>query len=102
MNPITQADSRRIAVRQATVRVPQHVVFRQFAAETVVLSLETGMYHGLNPVGGRMLQVLGEAGRVDAAAITLAKEYGQPLSDIERDLCNFCLDLAERGLIELD
>ena len=32
-----------------SARIPQHVVFRGFATETVVLNLETGKYHGLNP-----------------------------------------------------
>jgi hypothetical protein len=41
----------------ASLRLPQHVVHRSFVAETVVLNLQTGKYHGLNPVGGRMLEV---------------------------------------------
>lgn len=85
----------------ATAHVPNHVVFRTFAAETVVLNLETGKYHGLNPVGGRMLEVLAAAPSVVAAAETLAEEYGEPVARIESDLHEFCNELAERGLIEL-
>ena len=39
-------------------RVPENVVHRQFAAETVILNLDTGLYHGLNVTGGRMMEVL--------------------------------------------
>jgi hypothetical protein len=84
-----------------SVRVPQHVVHRSFAAETVVLNLETGRYHGLNPSAGRMLEVLERAGSVGDAAGTLAEEYGQPRDRIERDLAQFCRDLLERRLIEI-
>jgi hypothetical protein len=86
----------------ASVRVPQHVVFRAFVAETVILNLETGQYHGLNPTGGRMIEVLDRVGRVDEAATLLAAEYSIPVEDITGDLQRFCSDLAARGLIEVE
>jgi hypothetical protein len=86
---------------ERTVRVPDHVVHRAFVAETVVLNLQTGRYHGLNPSAGRMLVVLETEGRIREAAGTLAKEYDQPLDLIERDLAQLCRQLLERKLIEL-
>lgn len=85
----------------ATVAVPQHVVHRAFPTETVVLNLETGMYHGLNPVAGRMLEVLEQLGGVDETAARLAREFEQPLERIQQDLGQLCADLLERGLIEV-
>lgn len=84
------------------VTVPQHVVYRRFPSETVVLNLETGRYHGLNVVGGEMLDALQLAPSVGAAAPGLAERYNQPRELIERDLCALCARLLERGLIELD
>ena len=81
--------------------VPEHVVYRAFVKETVVLNLQTGKYHGLNATGGRMLEVLERATTVADAAQRLANEYGRPVDEIESDLCDFCRDLMERGLIEL-
>lgn len=86
----------------ASARVPEHVVHRGFAAETVVLNLNTGRYHGLNPVAGRMLETLDQLGAVGEAAARIATEYDQPLETIQRDLCALCADLHQRGLIELD
>ena len=83
-----------------TVRVPDHVVHRAFVAETVVLNLQTGRYHGLNPSAGRMLAVLETEGKIRDAAGTLAEEYDQPLDLIERDLAQLCRQLLERKLIE--
>jgi hypothetical protein len=81
--------------------VPEHVVYRPFVQETVLLNLQTGKYHGINPVGGRMLEVLQRASSLEEAALQLADEYQRPLDEIEQDICNFCDDLLERGLIQI-
>lgn len=90
------------AILAATVRVPGHVVHRAFPAETVLLNLQTGRYHSLNPTGGRMLELLEATSAVAEVAVQVADEYGQPLHDVQRDLCRLCADLAKRGLIEID
>jgi len=84
----------------AQVRMPQHVVCRSFVAETVVLNLQTGQYHGLNPTAGRMLELLQTAPTVGAAAPALAEQYGVPQEQIENDLLALAGGLLERGLIE--
>jgi hypothetical protein len=86
----------------AKVRLPDHVVFRRFAAETVVLNITTGKYHGLNPTAGRMLELLAAADSVSEAAGQMAEEYGRPVDEIERDMNTFCEGLLERGLIEVE
>lgn len=89
-------------VLSARPSVPDRVVYREFVNETVVLNLETGSYHGLNPSGGKMLESLKAASTVQEAAAALADYYGRPLPEIEEDLCVFCLGLHERGLVELE
>jgi len=84
------------------VTIPQHVVFRAFVEETVVLNLESGHYHGLNPTAGRMLELLGELGEVDAVAERIADETGMPAERVAEDLRGFCSSLAERGLIVVE
>jgi len=84
----------------ARLRLPQHVVHRSFVAETVVLNLKTGMYHGLNPSGGRMLEILNEAPSVREAAAILVREYPDQAS-VETDLLAFCRDLLDRELVEV-
>ena len=90
----------REALLSARVRLPEHVVHRSFVAETVVLNLQTGKYHGLNPMGGHMLSALNEASSVHDAAVQIADEYGQEVSVVEADVIAFCRDLLERGLVE--
>jgi hypothetical protein len=80
--------------------VPQHVVHRAFAAETVVLNLNTGSYHGLNPVAGRILEVLEETGDPHAAVDRVAAEWAVEHERVNDDAIHLCADLLERGLIE--
>lgn len=96
-----ETDVNVLAMLDLEVRVPPHVVFRAFPAETVMLNLDTGQYHGVNPTGGRMLDELQRTPLIRTAAGKLAKEYGLPTSDIQRDICEFCSGLVERRLIEL-
>jgi hypothetical protein len=84
------------------VTIPEQVVYRSFPTETVVLNLTTGRYHGLNMTAGRMLEELERAATVRDAAATLAASYDQPASLVERDLCDLCALLLERGLIVTD
>jgi hypothetical protein len=86
---------------EARIKVPEHVVHRPFPTETVVLNLETGKYHGLNLIAGRMLEELERQGTVAGAAVVLADVYDVSQEEIQGDLCELCSDLANRGLIEL-
>lgn len=81
--------------------VPQHVAWRAFPTETVLLNLNTGQYHGLNPSGGRMFEVLAECGDLTRTAELLAAEFDQPLETVAGDLRRFCIDLVARGLLEV-
>jgi hypothetical protein len=85
----------------ARVRLPQHVVHRSFVAETVVLNLKTGKYHGLNPTAGRMLEALAAAPTAGAIVPELAREYGVEPAKVESDLIALCQGLLQRGLIEM-
>lgn len=83
------------------VVVPEHVVFRSFAEETVVLNLESGCYHGLNSTAGRMLELMSDLEDLEAVTDRLVQETGAPAERIGADLRHFCAALAERGLIEV-
>ncbi len=82
------------------VRVPRQVAWRAFPTETVLLNLDTGRYHGLNPTGGRMFEVLGECGDLNETAARLVEEFQQPLETVSADLKELCAGLLDRGLLE--
>ena len=83
------------------VRIPQHVVHREFPAQTVILNLHTGRYHGLNPTAGRMLAAVEGGATLASAARVISEQYNQPRDTVERDICTLCESLLERGLVEL-
>ena len=90
-------------ILDAVVHVPEHVVRRTFEAETLLLNLDTGQYHGLNETGGRMLELLETTdGRVREAVEKLAEESGTEFDEIAGDLASFCSELESRGLIVAD
>jgi len=99
MTPDTATDTPALLV--CSVSIPQHVVYRSFPTETVVLNLNTGRYHGLNATAGRMLEQLERAACVREAALALADSYSHEQELIEHDLCDLCRTLLERGLIEV-
>lgn len=82
--------------------VPEGVVYRAFEAETLLLNLATGTYHGIDPTGARMLELLGETeGDVRLSIQRLASETGVETEDIADELADFCIELVDRGLLEL-
>jgi len=87
-------------MRSVRVRIPEHVVHRSFVAETVVLNLSTGKYHGLNPTAGRMLESLERTGSVAESARLLSEDFGVPVERVTEDLAVLCDQLSSRGLIE--
>ena len=86
---------------RSRVTVPEHVVRREFAEETVALNLRTGRYHGLNATAAEMLDALA-AGRAPlAVAQEVAERAGVPLERVQGDLVTLLRALADRDLVEL-
>jgi Coenzyme PQQ synthesis protein D (PqqD) len=82
------------------VRIPEHVVYRDFADQTVALNLQTGRYHGLNATAAAMLEALCESPSVAAAAERLAPEWDVEREVLLADLLQLCEGLESRGLLE--
>ena len=89
------------ALRAATVRLPDAVVFRALAAETVLLDLRTGRYHGLDPRAAALIAALVRAGSPSSAARLLTADGPDSLDAVEEELCALCLALADQDLLEV-
>lgn len=81
--------------------VPAQVMARQVGDETVILDLATGMYFGLDPVGARLWQLLGEDKTVADICETLFAEYEVSLEDLQRDVTSLLDELRARGLVSV-
>jgi hypothetical protein len=83
---------------QHRVAVCDDVVFRALGEESVILSLETGLYFGLDPVGTRIWTLLADRD-LAAVAKTLHEEFDADLSDIEKDVLALVEQLVEKRLV---
>jgi Coenzyme PQQ synthesis protein D (PqqD) len=86
---------------RARVTVPDHVVVRRFADDTVALNLATGQYHGLNDVATVMLEALRAGEAAEDVARGVAERCGVPADVVRGDLLGLLDDLASRDLIEI-
>lgn len=89
------------AIARSRVTVPQHVVFRDLAQETVLLNIRSGQYHGIDHIGRRFFEAMREGPDLDAASRTLSEAFGQPVEVIQADLAAFCEQMTANGLVEL-
>lgn len=83
------------------IAVPNHVVFRSFVTETVVLNLNTGEYHKLDHQAGRIIEALEPGRTITDAALLLAQDPPRPVTELERECIDLCRGLARSGLVEL-
>jgi hypothetical protein len=74
--------------------------WRTIAGEGVILSLDTKVLRGLNPVGARVWELIDGQRSLDAMAQQIAQEFdvepARALADVER----FVQELLARGLVE--
>ena len=82
-----------------TARVPAHVMARQLGEDCVMLDLESGTYYGLDPVGARVWQLLGEGATLAQVCDALEREYDAPRATIEADVTRLARELAANGLV---
>ena len=77
----------------------EEVLSREIQNETVLLDLKTEHYFGLDAVGSRIWQLIGDGVSVQVMIAVLAAEYDVTDETLTRDLERFLGDLAEAGLV---
>ena len=83
------------------VIVPDGVLVRELAGESVLLNLETESYFGLDEVGSRMWTVLTESPSIVLAFEALAAEYEVEPEQLRSDLETYIQKLVELGLLRV-
>ena len=82
------------------LKIPENVVFQVLDGQAVVLNLDSGYYFGLNEVGTRFWQRLGETGSLEAIVEDLLGEFEVERSVLEEDMVALIEDLKTRKLVE--
>jgi len=82
-----------------TVRIRAEVMARQVGDEVVILDLASGTYFGLDSVGARMWQLIGDGKNIGDVRDALLAEYEVSPEELERDMERLLQELLARGLI---
>jgi hypothetical protein len=81
--------------------IPSQVMARQVGDETVILDLQSGTYFGLDPVGARIWQLIGEGRTFGEICDTLLDEYEVAREVLERDVNELAEKLLAQKLISV-
>ena len=84
---------------KSRIEVPDGVLFRELGGESVMLSLSSSSYFGLDEVGTRMWGLLTEHGRVEPAFRALLDEFDVEEDKLRQDLCDLVEKLVASGLL---
>ena len=79
--------------------IPPQVMARLVGEEIVILDLAAGTYFGLDPVGARIWQLMGEGRTLAEICATMLDEYEVEREQLEADVLRLAGELAERGLV---
>jgi hypothetical protein len=68
----------------------------------VLLHLDTGVYHGLDPVGSRIWELLDSPRTEDELTELMAEDFDATPEILSSDIRDFVESLSERKLVETD
>ena len=81
------------------ISIPAQVMARQVGDETVILDLASGTYFGLDPIGARIWQLIGEGKSLGEVCEALLAEYEVSREQLQGDLERLLQELGSKGLI---
>ena len=81
-----------------TISLSPHVISQEVAGETVLLDLDSEHYFGLDTVGTRVWQLIGQQGNLRDIFATLLEEYDVDQARLLEDLTVLIDEVTERGL----
>ena len=81
--------------------IPAQIMARQVGDETVILDLGSGTYFGLDPVGARIWQLMGEGKTLGEICDTMVDEYDVTREALEHDVLELVERLLEQKLVSI-
>ena len=85
----------------SVVAATKEQVSSDLAGETVVLSMQSAMYYGMDAVGSRIWELVRDPIQVASIVDAIVDEYDVDRDQAEADVRVFLTDLAAKGLIEV-
>ena len=84
------------------ITISPQAMARQVEDETVILHVGSGTYFGLDPVGARIWQLMGEGKTLAEICEVMLDEYDVSREGLERDALSLAQDLAAQHLISFE
>lgn len=84
----------------ARVTIPEGVVIRDVAGESVILNLNNEQYYGLDDIGTRMWVVLTSSPSIQDAVNALLEEFDVSKQTLEQDVRTLLAELSAQELLE--
>jgi hypothetical protein len=94
------SDKRDISTASIVVATNDQVS-SDLGGETVLLSMQSAMYYGLDEVGTRIWELVREPIRVSEICDAIEREYDVERERCETDVLGLLRELATKGLIEV-
>lgn len=82
-----------------TFDIPPTVVARMVGDEVVILDLDAGTYFGLDPVGARIWELIGEGLTLSNVRDRMLNEYDTQSDTLEQDILELIKALREENLV---
>lgn len=79
--------------------ISEDVVHRELDGETIVLSLESGMYYGLNATGSRVWRLIEDGATAAQMIDTISREFSHPQDQVRSDVEALLGVLQAKGLV---
>jgi hypothetical protein len=87
---------------ESVLNIPTQVMARQVGDETVILDLASGLYFGLDEVGTRVWEMIGDGASIARICEQLGREYEVAPDVLARDVNSLLGELRSRGLVTLE
>jgi hypothetical protein len=82
-----------------SAKIPVQVMARDLGNDVVILDLASGTYFGLDTVGARIWNYMGEGKTLTEICDKLTEEFDVSREQLERDILNLAEDLETKRLI---
>lgn len=79
--------------------ISDDVVHRELDGETIVLSLESGLYYGLNATGSRVWRLIEEGATTAEMIDRISREFAHPVDEVRADVDALLAALQTKGLV---
>jgi len=84
------------------IRPNPKVMYRTLDDEAVLLNVQSGLYYGINQVGARFWELVGEQGNMGAIYRAMLQEFDVTAEQLWQDLERLVEALRAEGLVEID